>query len=86
MAGVSGLFASIAMVLDGFMQPVIGSRDAAMTLFISIRPQYWSGAQHKTNRYCGDECRPFEKMVQSRYEVHESLQLKQRIAGNIRQS
>jgi hypothetical protein len=58
-AGVRGLFTSITMVLDGFMQPVIGSRDAAMTLFISIRPQYWSSAQNKTTRYCGDQCGPF---------------------------
>jgi hypothetical protein len=66
MACAFGLLTSIAMVLDGLMQPVIGFCDSTMALFITISTQTWSRAEHdKSKRYCGGERIPSEKMWQS---------------------
>jgi hypothetical protein len=66
MARVLGLRTAIAMVLDSLMQPVIGSCDSTMTLFITIRAQIWSRAEHcETDRCRCDKRRPSEKMWQS---------------------
>jgi hypothetical protein len=66
MACVVGLGASIPMMLDGLMQPVIGSCDSTVTLFITIRAQIWSRAEHcETDHCCCDKRRPSEKMWQS---------------------
>jgi hypothetical protein len=54
-ACVVGLRASIPVMLDGLMKPVIGFCDSTMTLFITIGAQIWSRAeQHESNRRCGD--------------------------------
>jgi hypothetical protein len=63
-----GLITSIAMVLDGLMQPVICSCESMLARFISISAEIGSRAEHcESNRYCGGKRRlPSEIMWQSR--------------------
>jgi hypothetical protein len=66
MASVLGLRTAIAVVLDSFMQPVIGSCDSTMALLITISAQIWSRAKYsETDRCRRDKRRPSEKMWQS---------------------
>jgi hypothetical protein len=40
-----GLLASIPVMLDSLMQPVVGFCDSTMALFISISAEIWSRAE-----------------------------------------
>jgi hypothetical protein len=61
-----GCLTAIAMMLDGLMQPVIGSGDSTVARFISISAQSWSRAEHdKSKRYSGCKRLPTEIVWQS---------------------
>jgi hypothetical protein len=45
MTPVFGLLASIAMMLDGFVQPVVRARDAALAIVV-IGPQRRHSGEH----------------------------------------
>jgi len=61
-----GLLAPVAMMLNGFVQPVVGARNAALTIVVIGAQTRHSGEHEKASQRRYRKCRsPEEQIVQT---------------------
>ncbi|MGZ4812245.1 MAG: hypothetical protein ACXVY9_09255 [Terriglobales bacterium] len=61
-----GLPAPVAMMLNGFVQPVVRARNAALAIVVIGAQERRSGEHQKASQRCRSKCRfPEEPMVQT---------------------
>jgi hypothetical protein len=65
MTSAFGLLAPVAMMLNGFVQPVVRARNAALAIVVIGAQTRRSGEHQKASQRCCGKCRfPEEPMVQ----------------------